>query len=96
MQASRESQVMCELSAPNSGIHSLDSRYYFTMLSMGEGVQIQYINAKQTLSSREEVCSVSIQAEHSDGTLKILAEGAVALKISISNLITSVDIRRPK
>ena len=33
MQASRESQVVCELSAPNSGIHSLDSRYYFKMLS---------------------------------------------------------------
>ena len=54
------------------------------------------MNAKQTLSSREEVCSVSIQAEHSDGTLKILAEGAVALKISISNMITSVGIRRAK
>ena len=35
-------------------------------------------------------------SEHSDGTLKTLAEGAVALKTTISNMITSVGIRRAK
>ena len=69
--------------------------WFYSGIVVGEPVQIQW----QILNKFQGgVCSVHhwTSSEHSDGTLKTLAEGAVALKTTISNLITSVGIRRAK